>query len=1308
MNCPHGISSNCTCPLISFFYHYLKNFNEQITETCLNVLYPNATLEDQMIERQVNETVDAPAFALNISTQIADLKMSDPDMTMEQILEKIQESFETEYPQVDFMANLETAFVHEPIFMEDLSNLIEDENETTGVLYLRDENQNVLSAMKEYAFTDNDLVNVTNELLAMTIIKNNTEMEEDVMKALQDSNFLSNQKAQQFSPLSIMMEKEIFLGMREDDNANDDVGDVTISSEMQEIASAFPAEMQINTVEDLAELMFKAIPNTLLHIESAFETSTTVNSDKISTFQNERLQYINETDEDAPPSFRYLRRSDEGKILPNGSTSSIPSHHMYKDDTEQPSSASSSTLSSSNTRRLLEYVNHHQVSNFSRNLRSAEMMVERQEQEVDCSSDDTSLICESKKLVATVRALDEVFCTVAERLQAVSNLMDDFDNTTEQISKVAFISSTVMTALQIGTFLPYGIGNFLKPAHTALKPVERQTIQRVNDTATEIQKKFIKPWDNTVGSVIDTLDKYTFMLNSYAPLISTYGDFVGDTSTCLPELLIKILGLGDIADFGQAALAKTVRIIQAAANEVLNALNVLVDVMKEKAWKTFENVMTTIAEVVAGIWEVFSPFELLTAIMQYEINIPWFKLPYKKRYLGPAACPSSGSWDKDTLGQNCYERCGRGFENVPHLVDWKCRPTCSSMGSYTGVGGCVNTHYGRSAYWTVWSCKSGYSRIFDASCRKDCRGGYVTHSKYCYRDNCPANFTPFLQHRYCTRNSLYRQRRSTVCYYPGQSVEKTRLGSCQVKCDQGHYDAGLLGCFPPATLTISLQDISDALQEIIDTISNLPIVKLIEDALNRLINPLLEPFMEFVDDILEELNFSWPTLPDIPNPLEGFLEALKNLKFPSLEIDIPGFDWFIDMVIRLIEKAVPEFLQDLVPCMLSLDNFSKCLDIDLPDFKSIVDPIKESIIDILSIIGDIVSTLRSCNYISTPSGEITSKILEVTGSTEQSGCQQKLPLPVCGSTEIAGLSQKFNRLYQLLGGDDLFAILHSMKVDKLESLSALEGSMLNILSIDILAPQNDIGFIESGVHRLHALRNSTGGEPSDADTYSMFSYRKLPSSKLNLYINATEGASKLPIVEYESSIQWEIFSKTGLQIRQLLEMVVASVNVLVYEEFYWDLTGWCYTLDKDDEGKPTSYSCNNRDVNCKAICDAESKLVGTGCRPTCTLNELEIILAENPDESPYWKKAENRNKMEDCAIYITDLYNNAVDAKKTWYQTTRLSSNYYSGLLFTKDLGKIAKIPLSYSSSDTEFYDGKAHYQLGGKYLAVVTFSSSF
>ena len=263
-------------------------------------------------------------------------------------------------------------------------------------------------------------------------------------------------------------------------------------------------------------------------------------------------------------------------------------------------------------------------------------------------------------------------------------------------------------------------------------------------------------------------------------------------------------------------------------------------------------------------------------------------MPYPKEDKGPAQCPGT-NWDNDAFNKNCYKKCQSGFEVVPHLTAWKCRPKCSSMNSYAGVGGCWNNYYSRQTRTLGWKgCKRGWDFVM-LCCRKHCRAGFTAPwmVKYCYKTLCPANFSPRLSDRYCARNSKNRQKQSTTCkkYHnpDGQELQRNTFGRCKVQCKKSDVDGGLLGSLLPASLSISIQDIAEALQAIIDVIMDLPLVKSIQNAINRIIQPMLEPNHSKENfgllKLILNLNLDFLEL-NLYNPFEDILDMLPALPLP--------------------------------------------------------------------------------------------------------------------------------------------------------------------------------------------------------------------------------------------------------------------------------------------------------------------------------------------------------------------------------------------------------------------------------------------
>ena len=98
---------------------------------------------------------------------------------------------------------------------------------------------------------------------------------------------------------------------------------------------------------------------------------------------------------------------------------------------------------------------------------------------------------------------------------------------------------------------------------------------------------------------------------------------------CIAQTVNKIVVFDVISD-----IETVTDIIKEHAKPLLEAMDILDKTLNYPTWKNVENSLKEIFDVIEPIKFFFKPFEPLASLMQKEIVLPWFKLPYSKSNLG--------------------------------------------------------------------------------------------------------------------------------------------------------------------------------------------------------------------------------------------------------------------------------------------------------------------------------------------------------------------------------------------------------------------------------------------------------------------------------------------------------------------------------------------------------------------------------------------------------------------------------------------------------------------------------------------------
>jgi len=575
--------------------------------------------------------------------------------------------------------------------------------------------------------------------------------------------------------------------------------------------------------------------------------------------------------------------------------------------------------------------------------------------------DDTAL----KSLYDEMSLLNVDVNTALDPLVVILDQIEEAQKSLDESNSAAKI---IDFALIAAGYIPY-IGPIFKTArNNIVYKTVKDGLEDTSKKASKFEENILDKWDTSIGKVLEMMDSFEGKLEDSAGIQS----FVKGVqeNQCIQKTLEEIVGF-DLFYTIDTALDT----IEDYANSLMGAMRKLVEELNGTAWESAASALETLFDVIEPLKAFLKPFEPLANLMQKQIVLPWFKLPYSKNNLGPASCKKFSEVGyyshPGEFKHTCWEASSTYWKSVKATIPPKLRVTCqhpTMQSTESAFGACINKRISRQKKKLGFgkSCKKkiggSWMRAFptDAYCRQKCSGQYSKETRdYCYMNTCPSDYNTQDGGLLCNRKERNKKKHTATCkkyQTNGRIVKLASTGGCFRQCKSGDSNVGGL-CFPKAELRISIEMIVDEFNKIIEAIEGLPIVNEINSAINRIVSPILKPVTDIIDDFLKDANLELPTLPEISSDLLPFSE-LDNLYLDISALDVPSMpDEFFSIPTQFLSKISEIFPEIDVTCGTDLDCFfSKA---GLPNLENIMNSIGKVTSSLLLMEDDVKNFLLS-------------------------------------------------------------------------------------------------------------------------------------------------------------------------------------------------------------------------------------------------------------------------------------------------------------------------------------------------------------
>jgi len=272
---------------------------------------------------------------------------------------------------------------------------------------------------------------------------------------------------------------------------------------------------------------------------------------------------------------------------------------------------------------------------------------------------------------------------------------------------------------------------------------------------------------------------------------------------------------------------------------------------------------------------------------------------------------------------------------------------------------------------------------------KSCPRSHPTESReytdvYCYKRWCPADYTTSGGGKWCEGRTQAIRNHQGEC----PTGHSAFLGVCYTDCKSGFFS--LLGfCVPRdilKTIEISVADVGNAIEDVLDFILGLPIIKQLISGIDAVLNSVVDGLLgsigldlnEIADDIFEKLGLEVPSF-----PLNLMVDNPFDIELPTIEFPDVGLADTIKDITNLpntlmdkaLESAPPQ-VKSIVQNCASVDSNAKtqCLQNEVGKTIPFLGRIFSSVDDFTKLFNDIQSNLAIglASLLSTPSNLLPS------------------------------------------------------------------------------------------------------------------------------------------------------------------------------------------------------------------------------------------------------------------------------------------------------------------------------------------------
>lgn len=233
--------------------------------------------------------------------------------------------------------------------------------------------------------------------------------------------------------------------------------------------------------------------------------------------------------------------------------------------------------------------------------------------------------CVSEKFEDLASELGSVASDVVGKVSGITEMMDRMDWAADKIQFASTLSVGIEVALQLGGMIPY-VGPVIKVASKFIKPI-MDSLQKANKRTKNFQNTIGEAWANSFGKVQSLFESFetTFAkgIAGAAAGMSSIG-----SNQCVRSIFDGVTG--DILGSLDSALGSVLYYVET----LLASLKSFLGVLSSTAWQKIQEGLNKILEGITPVLEYLNPLEPLAELLDKEITLPWFQLPYKEKFLG--------------------------------------------------------------------------------------------------------------------------------------------------------------------------------------------------------------------------------------------------------------------------------------------------------------------------------------------------------------------------------------------------------------------------------------------------------------------------------------------------------------------------------------------------------------------------------------------------------------------------------------------------------------------------------------------------
>jgi len=608
------------------------------------------------------------------------------------------------------------------------------------------------------------------------------------------------------------------------------------------------------------------------------------------------------------------------------------------------------------------------------------------------------LNCSATHIEMVYNSVDASADVISPLLDKLSQTLSTIETFAQSLSLSKQVIGVVRRIISFMAKIP-GFGATIKNIQRVIDPFANMFVRIVGRFTNFVTKNSSRLLSK-IDTVLEAVTKSHLLVGQISSAARVFADV--STNTCIRGVSQEVLGF-DI--FGK--VQEGVSTFLGVAENVGNLLSNLANALTNGAFSAVPPALEFIASKFLPIVDGLKPLELIGNLLTQEITIPWINMPYVIERKGSVKCNShqgNTHYYQGTLSPlTCWEKASPGWyiPIVSSQTYFKRDCTGGSgstklPGSSTMGGTCYNNYEKQSSrFWPPtneygwcsgrwgwsypcrrYSCQSRYGSQFYRDwalyCVRRCSSTHPTLSfKHCYRNSCPGgDYSTKGNGKYCEpRTKRIRSYAATCNHFSGTHPSLGLSGvGCYTRCKSG-FKSFLGFCVPNQMIRfirIKPMDIIEAVEDLIDFILGLPIIKDllsgIDAAIDTVVNTVLDAAGIDLDSLAEQifgaLGLSMPTFPvlDFENP---FGVELPQINMPDVGLS-DAIDQVREFPNKMVEKTlanVPESIRDIYYKCAESDELSSCLLQEVVEKVPIVEAITKNIDQVLLNIEDIEGSL---------------------------------------------------------------------------------------------------------------------------------------------------------------------------------------------------------------------------------------------------------------------------------------------------------------------------------------------------------------